>query len=128
MGSAAACHPVCPVPAGIACALLRSRFPFALHSVKPECPAAAALAFHRSSEQSCQQAYQTGDLCKPAFPAKKTAVNVYVLQVRNKQAKMGKSLSKNLNKISSNAERTVRQGRRKGFKLPSLLTGSRTTG
>lgn len=50
------------------------------------------------------------------------------LKVRNKQAKMGKSLSKNLNKISSNAERTVRQGRRKGFKLPSLLTGSRTTG
>ncbi|DBA80997.1 TPA: hypothetical protein ACH3X2_007204 [Trebouxia sp. C0005] len=50
------------------------------------------------------------------------------LKVRNKQAKMGKSLSKNLNKISSNAERTVRQGRRKGFKLPSLLSGSRTTG
>jgi len=98
---------------------------FAFSQARPSC---SSLVLHRSSKQGCEQAYRKGDLCKPVFSARKTAVNVCVLQVRNKQAKMGKSLSKNLNKISSNAERTVRQGRRKGFKLPSLLTGSRTTG
>ena len=52
-----------------------------------------------------------------------------LVQVRNKQVKMGKSLSKNLNKITSGAEQSVRENRRsKGFKLPSLLSGSRTTG
>ena len=51
-----------------------------------------------------------------------------LMQVRNKQVKMGKSLSKNLNKITSGAEQSVRENRRKGFKLPSLLSGSRTTG
>ncbi|KAL3161226.1 hypothetical protein ABBQ38_009592 [Trebouxia sp. C0009 RCD-2024] len=57
------------------------------------------------------------------------------LKVRNKQAKLGKSLSKNIGKVTSATEQTVRVSRRKGsglkgtgFKLPSLLTGSRTTG
>ena len=49
------------------------------------------------------------------------------VQVRNKKAKLGKSLSKNMNKMTESAEQTVRI-RRKGFKLPSLLSGSRTTG
>lgn len=49
------------------------------------------------------------------------------LKVRNKKAKMGKSLSKNMDKMTESAEQTVRI-KRKGLKLPSLLTGSRTTG
>ena len=48
------------------------------------------------------------------------------VQVKQKQAKVGKSLSKNLDRLSSGAERSVRDNRRKG--LIKLLSGSRTTG
>lgn len=66
-------------------------------------------------------------ICHASFQHVCIELSVRTVQVRQKQAKMGKSLSKNLDRLSNPSDSSGRESRsRKG--LSKLFSGFRTTG